>query len=115
MPKDWRRSPWYVDEWFVNEIPVHQQVCRCSQEQCIENVRDHKNRIQNNRQPKENRLINLKNLGWKRQSANLAKRRLLRIPHHDCQRDGCPGSADIYKRGKKSVGCRVWQRLSSGC
>ena len=62
MSDDRRRGPRHVHKRFVDHAPTHKQIGAGRQDQGVENIRDHENGIQHNRETEEDRLVDLENL-----------------------------------------------------
>ena len=109
----WRRGPRHVDERFVNDVRVHQQVGRRGEDQRVENVRDHEDWVEHDGDAEEDRLVDLKDLCGSDKRLTLRKPGSFEFHRTSAQCDRRTGAADVYECCKEAVGGDIGQRLAA--
>ena len=103
VSEDRRRRPRHVDERPPHQAPRHQGVGGPGQQQRVQHIRHHEDRIQDDRQSEEDRLVDLEHLRGQRQPGDLAIAGVLGTAQQQRQRQRGAGAADIHEGGEKAV------------
>src|ERR1043165_9864593 len=114
MADDGGGSPRGCDDWFADEVGGHEEISDGGEDEGVEDVRNHENWVQHDREAEEDRFVDLKDLGGQAEARDFAEAGFAGVYHDQRKGDGGAGTADVYERGEESVGGDVWQRLVIG-
>src|SRR6185503_10691437 len=95
MTYDGWGGPGNVYKGLLNESPIHQQIGGSGEDQGVEDVRNHEDRIEDDGESEKDGFVDLKNLSGEGEPADFAEAGVAGIEHEQREGDGGAGAADV--------------------